>query len=182
MSFSTSCVLSSGPNSYLQFVIPSMRLQTFLVTFVISNNESHPHIKLFDLGSRISRCIIKYLGTYHSQSLPRMRSQSLFPRWLVGIPLLAALTMLVSANDILTTTGFTTCMANSDITVTALQIQYDRTTQQITFDVAGTSSKVENVSAALYVTAYGKQVYQKTFNPCDQGSKVDQLCPGEILK
>lgn len=90
--------------------------------------------------------------------------------------------MLVSANDVLTTTGFTTCMVDSDITVTALNIQYDRTTQQITFDVAGISSKLENVSAALHVTAYGKQVYQKTFNPCDEGSKVDQLCPGEILK
>ena len=86
--------------------------------------------------------------------------------------------MIVSANDVLTTTGFTTCMANSDITVTTLSIQYDRTTQQITFDVAGTSAKVENVTAALYVSAYGKQVYQKSFNPCDEGSKVDQLCPG----
>ena len=89
--------------------------------------------------------------------------------------------MTVSANDVLKTTGFTTCMADSDITVTALDIQYDRTTQQITFDVAGSSSKVENVTAALYVTAYGKQVYQKSFNPCDEGSKVDQLCPGEFL-
>lgn len=85
--------------------------------------------------------------------------------------------MTVSANDVLETTGFTTCMPNSDITVTALNIQYDRTTQLITFDVAGTSSKVENVTAALYVTAYGKQVYQKSFNPCEEDSKVDQLCP-----
>lgn len=111
-----------------------------------------------------------------------MRSPPLSPRWFIGIPLLGALTAIVSANDILTTTGFTTCMANSEVTVTALNIQYDRTTQQITFDVAGTSSKAENVTAALYVTAYGKQVYQKTFNPCDESSKVDQLCPGEFLK
>ena len=89
--------------------------------------------------------------------------------------------MNVSANDVLETTGFTTCMPNSDVTVTALNIQYDRTTQLITFDVAGTSSKVENVTAALYVTAYGKQVYQKSFNPCEGDSKVDQLCPGEWL-
>lgn len=73
-------------------------------------------------------------------------------------------------------------MADSDITVTALNIQYDRSSQQLTFDVAGTSAKVENVSAALYVTAYGKQVYQRTFNPCDESSKVDQLCPSEFLK
>ena len=94
---------------------------------------------------------------------------------------LAALAITVSANDVLETTGFTTCMPNSDITVTALNIQYDRTTQQIIFDVAGNSSKVENVTAALYVTAYGKQVYQKTFNPCEADSKVDQLCPGQCL-
>ena len=111
-----------------------------------------------------------------------MKSPQLSSQWLVAIALLAALTMIVSANDVLTTTGFTTCMADSDITVTVLNIQYDRTTQQITFDVAGTSSKVENVTAALYVTAYGKQVYQKTFNPCDEGNKVDQLCPGELLR
>ena len=73
-------------------------------------------------------------------------------------------------------------MVDSDIIVTTLNIQYDRTTQQVIFDVAGTSSKIENVTAALYVTAYGKQVYQKTFNPCDEGSKVDQLCPGEFLR
>ena len=111
-----------------------------------------------------------------------MKSSLLSSRWLAVIPLLAALTMNVSANDVLTTTGFTTCMANPDVTVTALNIRYDRTTQQITFDVAGTSSKAENVTAALYVTAYGKHVYQKTFNPCDEGSKVDQLCPSEFPK
>ena len=110
-----------------------------------------------------------------------MRSPPLSSQWLVRILPLAALAVTVSANDVLKTTGFTTCMSNSDITVTALNIQYDRTTQQITFDVAGTSSKVENVTAALYVTAYGKQVYQKTFNPCEEDSKVDQLCPGECL-
>ena len=110
-----------------------------------------------------------------------MSSRPLSSRWLVGVPLLAAFTTVVTANDILKTTGFTTCMADSDITVTALNIQYDRSTQQITFDVAGTSSKEENVTAALYVTAYGKQVYQKTFNPCDEGSNVDQLCPGKFL-
>lgn len=112
----------------------------------------------------------------------RMKSPPLSLPWLVGILFLAVLIMTVSANDVLTTTGFTSCMANSDIIVTTLNIRYDRTTQQITFDVAGTSSKVENVTAALYVTAYGKQVYHKTFNPCDESSKVDQLCPGSFLE
>ena len=167
----------------LQWVISTVRLQTSPVTLLTSKRSKILHIYyLTAFGHASPAAHKKDLGNILSHSLMRMRSPSLSTRWLVGIPLLAALTMLVSANDVLTTTGFTTCMVDSDITVTALNIQYDRTTQQITFDVAGISSKLENVSAALHVTAYGKQVYQKTFNPCDEGSKVDQLCPGEILK
>lgn len=103
-------------------------------------------------------------------------------RWLVGIPFLGALSTTVLANDILKTTGFTSCIDNSEISVTALNIKYDRSTQQITFDVAGSSAKEENVTASLYVSAYGRQVYQRDFNPCDDDSKVPQLCPGESLK
>ena len=108
-----------------------------------------------------------------------MNHPSLSLQWLVRIALIAVLITAASANDILKTTGFTTCMVDPNIAVTTLNIQYDRSTQQVHFDVAGTSSKVENVTAALYVTAYGKQVYQKSFDPCDQNSKVDELCPGE---
>ena len=32
--------------------------------------------------------------------------------------------------------------------------------------------------ATLIVNAYGKEIYKKPFNPCDEGTKVDQLCPG----
>lgn len=80
--------------------------------------------------------------------------------------------------DILKTTGFTTCLDNSTITVTNLNIQYDRAASAITFDVGGTSSKQQNVSASLIVTAYGKQVYKKDFDPCDKDTKVVELCPG----
>lgn len=110
--------------------------------------------------------------------MKRMKSTSIPPRWLAGVAVLGALSQMALANDILKTTGFTTCLDNSQITVQALNIQYDRTTRQITFDVAGTSTKVQNVTASLYVTAYGKQVYEKDFDPCDAANKVDQLCPG----
>ncbi len=86
--------------------------------------------------------------------------------------------MTVSANDVLKTTGFTTCIDNSQISVTVLDIQYDRTTKQLTFDVAGTSTKEQNVTASMYITAYGKQVYQRDFNPCDAATRVNELCPG----
>lgn len=34
------------------------------------------------------------------------------------------------------------------------------------------------LQAILNVTAYGKQVYTKTFNPCAADTLVQQLCPG----
>lgn len=58
-----------------------------------------------------------------------------------------------------------------------MNIQYNRATQKVTFDVAGTSTKVQNVTASLTVLAYGQQVYQKDFNPCDSSTPVQQLCP-----
>lgn len=68
-------------------------------------------------------------------------------------------------------------MNDAEITVQNLNIQYDRQTKQVTFDVAGTSAKEQKVTASLHVSAYGKDVYQKEFNPCDKDSLVEQLCP-----
>ena len=107
-----------------------------------------------------------------------MRSQPFSP-WLTSTILLGALSATGLANDVLRTNGFTSCVDNSEITVNALNIQFDRSTKQITFDVGGTSQKVQNVTASLVVTAYGNQVYQKDFNPCDDGTKVIELCPGK---
>ena len=100
----------------------------------------------------------------------------LFTRLLTFAALLAG----ALGADILKTSGFTSCLENSAIQVTNLNIQYDRSTSAVTFDVAGTSAKVQNVTASLTVSAYGKQVYTKDFNPCDKDSKVDQLCPGRL--
>lgn len=85
----------------------------------------------------------------------------------------------VLANDILTTSGFTNCLNGADSAITAkdLNIQFDRQTSQVTFDVAGNSPKEQNVIASLSVSAYGKPVYSKDFDPCDPSTKVDQLCP-----
>lgn len=79
--------------------------------------------------------------------------------------------------DILSTNGFLDCSNNSTITVNNLNLQFDRSTNLLTFDVSGTSSKSQAVTATLTVTAYGIQVYQKSFDPCDAATKVDQLCP-----
>ncbi|KAK4693955.1 hypothetical protein P7C71_g3539, partial [Lecanoromycetidae sp. Uapishka_2] len=106
-----------------------------------------------------------------------MRLGSTPSRWLAGLTMLGALSSTTLANDILQTTGFTTCMNDAQINVNALDIQYDRSTKQITFNVGGSSSKVQNVTASMSVSAYGKQVYQKDFNPCDEATKVEELCP-----
>ncbi|KAL8760248.1 MAG: hypothetical protein Q9199_000147 [Rusavskia elegans] len=90
---------------------------------------------------------------------------------------LGALPVRVLGADVLKTSGFTSCLDDSAISVTKLHVEYDRAKGIVTFDVAGISAKVQNVTASLTVSAYGNQVYTKDFNPCDQGSKVAQLCP-----
>ncbi|KAL8720996.1 MAG: hypothetical protein Q9225_002236 [Loekoesia sp. 1 TL-2023] len=88
-----------------------------------------------------------------------------------------ALPVRVLSADILKTSGFTSCLDDSAIQVNKLNIQYDRSKGSVIFDVAGTSAKVQNVTASLTVSAYGNQVYTKDFNPCDEDSRVDKLCP-----
>lgn len=91
---------------------------------------------------------------------------------------LSALPVRVLCADILKTSGFTSCLDSSDIRVTNLDVEYDRSKGSVKFEVAGTSAKVQNVTASLTVSAYGKEVYTKDFNPCDEDSRVSQLCPG----
>lgn len=107
--------------------------------------------------------------------------RSTFATW--GLPLLALSTLpaRVLCGDILSTDGYTTCMTDPTITVNNMDIQYDRSTNLVTFDVSGSSSEVQNVTATILVTAYGEKVYNKTFNPCDSTTYVKQLCPGKFM-
>ncbi|EOD48514.1 putative duf907 domain protein [Neofusicoccum parvum UCRNP2] len=89
----------------------------------------------------------------------------------------AALPAVALAGDVLTTNGFTTCLNNASIEITKMDVTYNRATNKVVFDVAGTSGQEQKVMASLSVTAYGKEVYSKSFNPCDEDNKVDQLCP-----
>jgi hypothetical protein len=60
-----------------------------------------------------------------------------------------------------------------------MNIEYNKDTGEVVFDVAGTSNKEQEITASLTVSAYGQQVYKKDFDPCDPASKVAQLCPGK---
>jgi hypothetical protein len=91
--------------------------------------------------------------------------------------LLASAPLGVLANDVLKTNGYANCQENSDIKVNKLNLEFDRTTKKIKFDVSGSSAKVQKVMATLVVNAYGQEVYKNSFNPCDENTKMDQLCP-----
>jgi TRP (transient receptor potential)-like protein len=96
--------------------------------------------------------------------------------------LFSSLPARVLGGDVLQTNGFTSCDgSNAAITVQNVNITYNKATQLVDFNVAGTSNEVQNVTATMTVTAYGQQIYQKSFDPCDPSTTVAQLCPGELL-
>ncbi|KAJ5875565.1 uncharacterized protein N7473_012912 [Penicillium subrubescens] len=81
------------------------------------------------------------------------------------------------AADTLSTSGFSLCMQDSAINVQKLDVTYTKSTKLVVFDLAGTNSKEQNVTATLTVTAYGNQIYTKTFEPCGTEVHVAELCP-----
>ncbi|OIW35248.1 TRP-domain-containing protein [Coniochaeta ligniaria NRRL 30616] len=89
----------------------------------------------------------------------------------------AVLAKGVMSTEILQTSGFSSCNTNSSVSVQRVNISYNNDNKTVTFDVAGTSSKVQNVTAVLNVTAYGQQIYSNSFDPCAPGTFVEQLCP-----
>lgn len=81
------------------------------------------------------------------------------------------------AGDILSTSSFTDCGSDPSVKVDHINISYNNKDKTVMFDVAGASTKSQNVTAVLNVTAYGNQVFSKAFNPCDKDTLVKQLCP-----
>ncbi|EFQ95901.1 hypothetical protein CFE70_000759 [Pyrenophora teres f. teres 0-1] len=107
-----------------------------------------------------------------------MRPHTTYSAMLAPFILLASGPLAVLAGDVLQTNGFSSCLSGpSDITVNRLNIKFDRSIKKVTFDVSGTNEKEQKVMATLTVNAYGREIYTKTFNPCEGEYKVDQLCP-----
>jgi ML-like domain len=109
-----------------------------------------------------------------------MKSPWSLSSYLWTLTLLASLPARVLSGDILQTTGVSTCGPDADIRVNQMNITFDRATRQVSFNVGGTSTKQQAVTASLVVYAYGQQVYQKSFDPCSNATYVAQLCPGQI--
>ncbi len=82
--------------------------------------------------------------------------------------------------DVLETVGFSSCNQNASVSVQRVDIKYNNDNKTVTFDVAGTSNEIQNVTAILNVTAYGQNIYSNSFDPCDQATFVQQLCPGML--
>ncbi|KAF2028710.1 TRP-domain-containing protein [Setomelanomma holmii] len=107
-----------------------------------------------------------------------MRTHTTYTSMLAPFILLASAPLGALAGDVLKTNGYSSCLTgNSDIKVNKLDIEFDRSTKKVVFDVSGTNNKEQKVMATLVVNAYGKEVYRNEFDPCEGSTKVDPLCP-----
>ncbi|KAK3983923.1 putative flavin carrier protein precursor [Cladorrhinum sp. PSN332] len=79
--------------------------------------------------------------------------------------------------DVLQTVGFNNCNGTALVSVQKVNIKYNNGNKTVSFDVAGTSTQIQNVTAVLNVTAYGQNIYSNSFDPCNQATFVEQLCP-----
>ncbi|RYP26456.1 hypothetical protein DL767_008018 [Monosporascus sp. MG133] len=100
-------------------------------------------------------------------------------RWTIRRAAICATAVVSGAlgDQVLVTGGFSNCESDKSIMVQKVDMSYDNDAKLVTFDVAGTSKTVQNVTATLVVKAYGIEVYANSFNPCEADTYVDELCP-----
>ncbi|OLL25492.1 Flavin carrier protein 2 [Neolecta irregularis DAH-3] len=83
-----------------------------------------------------------------------------------------------SAGGVLSSGPFIQCASGQNsIHISTFSISFDQDSNIATFDVEGNSDKQQNVTGSVVVTAYGKQVYTNSFDPCAADHRVAQLCP-----
>ncbi|KAK9474076.1 uncharacterized protein V1510DRAFT_374352 [Dipodascopsis tothii] len=80
-----------------------------------------------------------------------------------------------AASNVISTGTYYSCSDSDYLDVSEFYLSYDKTSQNVTFNIAGTTTESLNVTATLEVTAYGKQVFSYSFDPCDYG--ISELCP-----
>ncbi|KAF1979502.1 TRP-domain-containing protein [Bimuria novae-zelandiae CBS 107.79] len=106
-----------------------------------------------------------------------MRAHVTYSTMLAPFILLATAPLGALAADVLKTSGYSTCKDDADIKVNRMDIEFDKSTKKVKFDVSGTSLKSQKVMATLVVNAYGIEVYKNEFDPCKKDTEVPQLCP-----
>lgn len=101
-------------------------------------------------------------------------------RWTLRAACTFALSATALAEDILETAGFSSCQnGTATVEVERVNIEYNSENMTVIFDVAGTSTREQNVTAELSITAFGADIFANRFNPCDSGTFVERLCPGK---
>lgn len=98
--------------------------------------------------------------------------------WSLPLVLLSTLPARVLGGDVLSISGYSLCSDNPSISVQALDISFDRKTNLVVFNVAGTSSEEQNITANVAISAYGRLIYSKSLEPCGAENHIPQLCPG----
>ncbi|PNS19114.1 hypothetical protein CAC42_1850 [Sphaceloma murrayae] len=92
------------------------------------------------------------------------------PSWGALAGSLLALASVASANDnTLSSSSLTTCQENSRFTATTANINFWMQNKTLSVRVNGASTITGNVSIEMDIIAYGLNVFQYTFNPCDAG-------------
>ncbi|KAK9240447.1 hypothetical protein V1525DRAFT_394987 [Lipomyces kononenkoae] len=94
---------------------------------------------------------------------------------IVSLAVLATSRFVLADATIGTSTFYTCDNINATVIASNFSVSYSQQTQNITFDLAGTSVEQQNVTATISVSAYGKNLFNYTFHPCDYGIKP--LCP-----
>ena len=101
-------------------------------------------------------------------------------RWSLQAACALAFSTTALGQDILETSGLSSCRnGTATVDVERVNIQYNSSNKTVTFDVAGTSTREQNVTAKLSITAFGNDIFSNEFNPCDTGTFVERLCPGK---
>lgn len=104
-------------------------------------------------------------------------------RWTIRRAAICAAALLPRAlgDQTLVTTSFINCESDDTIKLDTVDITYNNDVKSVTFNLAGSSDKEQNITASLVVTAYGNTVYSNHFNPCEAKNYVEELCPGNFI-
>lgn len=91
--------------------------------------------------------------------------------------LLVLLPGRVLGDNVLKVSSFSTCIANPEVSLNNVDIEYNQDSRNVTFNLSGTSAQSQNISGTIKVLALDKVVYTMDFNPCDPSKFIAQLCP-----
>ena len=91
------------------------------------------------------------------------------------LAILVALSPLASALELIQSKSLNPCEANSSFTASLFDVVFTPSNNSLAFNIVGDSSISGNVTAELYVIAYGYTITKQSLNPCTMN--LQGLCP-----